>query len=310
MTEEEKKQFLSSTLKASALDTKAKKLNNKLPLRQPLLEESTFTDPKNKPSATPFPRDSMLKQVVTGKNEDDTKKDSFAFWTESQKKKKQYFDMVTDPNRFHSFYQGPPIAPEPETPMPPAIGEDFIPATGTPEASDGRDNLSSRLGAYAHAEELRQQEVRRQVEQQRQEEIRKQAELQRKREEEMYAKEAANLQRKREAFERQEQEREERLLMEAKRQQEVLKAQEDYWAKKLAAERGRKLQQFSNPPQPPPEEPPRQQQIIRPTVAVPAMEPSRGMPQGYNQSNQEILVSILKSSLSYVFTLAFSLNVL
>lgn len=262
MTEDEKQRFLASTLKGSM---EPKTLNpGEAPLRQPLAQEAKVV-PRNVASATPFPRDSMLREVVTGRKDDK----SYDEWKDNNKKKKEYFEMVTDPNRFSSFntpvpsQAGHPMPADPSgTVMPPSIAPptadmsniqipweplDSEPVLEPPEPSSSStdaDHLGARLEAAAMAEEQRQREARRHVELQREEERLKQIELQRAREEEMIIREEENLRKKREAVEQARILAEEKAAQERTRQTQMMQAQEDYWAQKLAVERERKLQKL------------------------------------------------------------------
>ena len=254
MTDEEKQKFLASTLKNVASVNPLPKPGNLNPVRQPLLEDSALVKRGSRSSATPFPKDSMLREVVTGRRD----QKSVDEWTSSNKKKKEYFDMVTNPNRFNTFNTQGSVVPAPPPPMPPtplAIPwETTIPSSSAfittapvpvqPPTFDPNDSnhLGARLEAAAMAEEQRQREARRAVEIQREEEMRRQAELIRAREEEMAMREAEILRRKEEALELARQQEARRREEDRQRQEQMMKAQEEYWAKKLKAERERKLE--------------------------------------------------------------------
>jgi hypothetical protein len=260
MTDEEKQRFLATTLKnvaSSGARTSGE------PFRQPIPEGGPAPPRVTRSSATPFPKDSMLREVVTGRRDPKAENE----WAMSNKKKREYFEMVTNPNRFNTFNALPNV--NPSTPGNPASAQnptyqrydsDYtdsdipwesslptappIPAQpmSPPPVFDPQDSnhLAARLEAHAMAEEKRQQEARRFMEQQREEELRRQAQFQREREEEMMKREAEAIRKREEALEiaRQQEARqreEERLRLE-----QMMKAQEEYWAKKLQSERQRK----------------------------------------------------------------------
>ena len=271
MTDEEKQKFLASTLKNVASVSPVPKVGNPNPVRQPLLEDSALIKRGSRSSATPFPKDSMLREVVTGRRDPKAVDE----WTSSNKKKKEYFDMVTNPNRFNTFNtQGSVIpAPPPQMPPPPPVTPDYsfvsetspslipwettipsstssaatapVPAAAPTFDPNDSNHLGARLEAAAMAEEQRQREARRAVEIQREEELRRQAEFLRAREEEMAMREAEALRRKEVALEMARQQEAMRREQERARQEQMMKAQEEYWANKLKAERQRKLEKLS-----------------------------------------------------------------
>lgn len=271
MTDEEKQKFLASTLKNVASVNPLPKTGNLHPVRQPLLEDSALIKRGSRSSATPFPKDSMLREVVTGRRDQKSADD----WTSSNKKKKEYFDMVTNPNRFNTFNTQGSVVPAPSPPLPPTPlatpdysynsvnSPSLIPWETTIPSSSGStaaapvpvppptfdpndsNHLGARLEAAAMAEEQRQREARRAVEIQREEEMRRQEELIRAREEEMAMREAEILRRKEEALELARQQEARRREEDRLRQEQMMKAQEEYWAKKLKAERQRKLEKLS-----------------------------------------------------------------
>jgi hypothetical protein len=247
MTDEEKKRFLDSTLKGGPS-------SNNSPVRQPLAQESASVNNRQRSSATPFPKDSMLREVVTGRKD----QNSLDEWTTSNKKKKEYFEMVTNPNRFNTFNgQGAPAAPEASQPMPPAVSAENEeipdlsalpppPAPSLPPTFDptDADHLGARLEKAAMAEEARQKEARRFVELQREEERLRQAVQKREREDEMAIQEAEAFRRKEEQMAMVLEQDARRAEEERRRQEKMTQAQDDFWAKKLGLERQRKLEKL------------------------------------------------------------------
>lgn len=235
MTEEEKQNFLATTLRSSLQGNRSPAG----PLRQELANEDDATG-RNSPSATPFPKDSMLREVVTGRKESP----SLDPWTDSNKKKKEYLDMVTNPNRFNTFNAKTP------DPDPPVEEEYDYPIDSTdsplPGADDTDSDLASRLEAGAYAEEQRQREMRRQIEEQREQDRLRQIAAQRQREEDLAMREAESLRKKREAIERAKEEEERKAAEEQVKQEQMMEAQQNYWKDKLEAERARKLQKLSD----------------------------------------------------------------
>jgi hypothetical protein len=261
MTDEEKQRFLATTLKNVA--SSGAKTAGGGPYRQPIPDGGPSPPRVTRSSATPFPKDSMLREVVTGRRDPKAENE----WAMSNKKKKEYFEMVTNPNRFNTFNALPNVNPAtPTNPAPtqtPVYSrydtgysnseipwESSLPTAtpipakpmSPPPVFDPNDSnhLAARLEAHAMAEEKRQQEARRLMEQQREEDLRRQAQFQREREEEMMKREAEAIRKREEALEiaRQQEARqreEERLRLE-----QMMKAQEDFWAKKLQNERQRK----------------------------------------------------------------------
>jgi len=242
MTEEEKQKFLQTTLKSSLKAGGPVANNGSSPLRQSLPDERRPSLTRNSPSATPFPKDSMLREVVSGRK--DSGKSSVSLKPDDgDKKKKAYLDMVTNPNRFSTFnVQGNPV-PEEATPEAPIIGYPPEPPEPVVENGPGEtdNDLASRLEAGAYAEEQRQRELRRQVEQQREQERLRQMDLLRQREDELAEREAEALRRKRDAMDRAQAEEERKRMEESERQRKMMQAQEDYWKEKLELERQRKL---------------------------------------------------------------------
>jgi hypothetical protein len=266
MTEEEKQKFLATTLKNVTPEKPIPYTGGNPPVRQPLLDDTALIKRGQRSSATPFPKDSMLREVVTGRRDYNAMDE----WTSSNKKKKEYFDMVTNPNRFNTFntQAGSAHAQPPQPTTIPAYSANddsaasVIPwetdlstsaatpsptmaAPAAPTFDPGDTNhLGARLEAAAMAEEKRQREVRRAVELQREEERRRHAELLRAREEEMAMREAEAARRKEEALEMARAQEARRREEERIRQEQMMKAQDEYWANKLRAERQRKLEKL------------------------------------------------------------------
>lgn len=294
LTEEEKQRFLATTLKGGM---EPKSGGGDSLVRQ-TLPDVTKVVPRNVKSATPFPRDSMLKEVVTGKKDYKAHDE----WRDNNRKKKEYFDMVTDPYRFTKLKAGiAPGTPMPSEILPPVSSSRGIPppvsssrgipppvssSRGIPPSltrgdsdvldaqildaqipwdsidpltpsqapdpnpvaseisTDDANHLGARLEAAAMAEEKRQREARVHVEKLREQERSRQYELQRARDTEMIKREQEALKLMREADEKKRIEDAARVIQDKSRQENMMKAQDDYWSKKLAGERERKLKKL------------------------------------------------------------------
>lgn len=258
MTEEEKRAFLEAALTAgSTADS-----------RKPLRQEST--DDKKRMFASPFPSDSILRNFARGKPSEELESDL------TNKKKKEYLDMVTNPDRFHAYKQATqassdkggverlsgtddrktPIADirdmtlKTTAPSPAPAAPEPLPATS---ASDPMpEDLGARLGAAAMAEESARKQAeaarREREERQRQERAeyeRQAAELARQRSMELARAEAEKEERRRREQETKIRAEEEKKRAEKERLEQLMKAQEEYWNQKLAKEREARATQTS-----------------------------------------------------------------
>jgi hypothetical protein len=266
MTEKEKAAFLETALSAGTT------MESRKPLR------GAEEEGRKRGVASPFPSDSILRNFARGKNatngagrDEGSSRNS----ADEQKKKRDYLDMVTSPDRFQRYKASaksegggvsrisgsddrktyiPDIAdldledvntPEPtQIPLAPDLGV-------RPDAPD----LGARLEAAAIANEnLRQQqeEDRRklsiQAEEQRVEQKKQNAVLEQQRLQEFARKEADVQARKQEEQKQITREQDEKKLVELKRLEALMKAQEDYWTRKLASERSAKQALRDRPP--------------------------------------------------------------
>jgi hypothetical protein len=287
MTEAEKKAFLQTALTAG----------NTAESRRPLLgdgESSTNGNAGAKSGtggngskrffASPFPSDSILRNFARGgpKSGGGGGIDSSpASELDSQKKKREYLDMVTDPDRFKRRNRVSPNKPaetdessdsadsiEVELSVTLEVGDSDITSTGstTPQVQpitqtptpSTPSNLGARLGMAAMANES----IKRQQEQERKKELQWRLDVERKQHEQR-AKELNEWQQKMAGFEAQQRElrakeEERRMKQEAEKKkaekarlEHLVKAQEEYWEKKLARERAARLKQNSQDTQEP-----------------------------------------------------------
>jgi flagellar biosynthesis GTPase FlhF len=105
MTQEEKEAFLNAALSTGTTP------ESRLPLRPPV---SSAELDENRPRASPFPEDPILRSIAGGKEPAPAIKAGI----DSQKKKREYLDMVTNPKRFDVFQSQPSHARlNPSAPM-------------------------------------------------------------------------------------------------------------------------------------------------------------------------------------------------
>jgi len=256
MTDDEKQAFVDVALAAGDA-------THRKPLRQhPLASD---LDEYNKGRR----RSSPMRDVIFGRGKDnDPVAQSVASKVkmDSNKKKRDYFEMVTNPNRFNAYKSAPhvekdpsmlPLDPDPipesveveaddisiETPMAAPIiwelpvlevAEEFnAPTELLCEDINTPTDLGRRLQAAALADEERRKAMREQVTQQRIEEDRRLNELIRQREEEQFLRETELLARQKEKAAAAALAAEEVRLAEEARQRELIAAQDEYWKKTL-----------------------------------------------------------------------------
>lgn len=257
MTEKEKAAFLETALSAGTA-TESRK-----PLRGPEEER------KKRGVASPFPSDSILRNFARGKNatngagrDEGNSKNS----ADEQKKKRDYLDMVTSPDRFQRYKSSATSTGGGVSRISGSVGGDrktYIPDIADLDLEDSNvdqiplapdqgarseaPDLGARLEAAAIANEnLRQQQeedrrkLSKQAEFKRSEQLKQNQVLEQQRLKEFARREAdvqAQKQKDQEAITR---EQDEKKLVELKRLEALMKAQEDYWTRKLATERGAK----------------------------------------------------------------------
>jgi hypothetical protein len=240
MTEDEKRNFLETALTAG----------NTVENRKPVFDSSSKRNPLK---ASPFPQDSILRNFARGKGKEATIVNS----DDSQNKKRQYLDMVTNPERFRTMNtsatktsattntgverisgssQGLKKTPIPGNWL---FQKQTEPSTSTTNANTNlpSTNLGARLGAAAMADENRRKDAER-VKQEQMEDraaelaVRNQAEM-------------ARMEQERRQLSEQERQRQAHQQAEKERLQTLMQQQEDYWTKKLAKEREIKAQKES-----------------------------------------------------------------
>ena len=259
MTEDEKQAFLRTALSAKATATSRK------PLRQ-AIPDGSDEDGNSKGNASPFPKDSLHGIFAAGQGRGSNNTDAgdapVRNWKDGlqlqdQKKKREYLDMVTDPNRFHT-YRGSVVTPPGKAEdypsphdglvIPQMEDDDDVLVEGTSSPVKMEQDLGSRLEkaaiAYEEANQAKEQER-----------LKEEERLHKERMEQKKRLEALNLQqqreqekrelelkaRKREEEEAMQQEIERRRKEEAVRQRKLMAAQDAYWAKKLEAERAARM---------------------------------------------------------------------
>ena len=229
MSHSEKEAFLKSALSTGATPES----------RLPMMTSSSASSQSS--SASPFPTDSILRNMAMGSKAGN--KDEAALLEQqqpvmdSQSKKQQYLDMVTDPNRFQTYQSGGSASKSNAA----LVEEDNKVAVPVPNIPV---DLGARLGAAAMEDEKRQKELRAQrevqdktVERQRLEREKRLAEATRQRQDELAQREAELIQRRKAQETKAQQELQRKQQEQESRQAEMMKAQDDYWTRKLAAEK-------------------------------------------------------------------------
>jgi len=194
-------------------------------------------------NATPLPKDSILKQVMTGKKDVTPEMIS-----EEEKQKEAYLNMVTNPNRFKGFEAAKNTVKTAESST-----ENSAESSAENPAESSADNsstvqqprpndLGSRLEAAAISHENQQKELRKQVAAQRQETLRRNQEIAKKREEDIARQEERLLKERKATEAKRAAEAEERARIEAEKKAELERRQDEYWKKQLELEKAGKLQ--------------------------------------------------------------------
>ena len=282
MTEDEKQAFLRTALSAGDTSTSRK------PLRQELADESSRPMNNSTSNATPMPKDSLLSNMARGwgNGKNNTGLDDYASirnyqngaQLEDQKKKREYFEMVTNPDRFHTYKSSMVTAPGETDKVDPSVHDGLVlPEMGNDDEKDDarggileeevieeiRDyeqvsgvgvegDLGMRLEKAAHAleEAAKQREKERKekearMEEQRQEQKKRLAEIQKKQQLEMEKRELELKAKKREEEEAKARETERKRKEEEARRRKLEEAQDAYWAKKLAKEKQERMATMS-----------------------------------------------------------------
>jgi hypothetical protein len=238
MTEDEKMAFLNNALTPrSAPGKKGPRI------RQPIPEPN---DGRNNPSNTKAPtnssfrNDSLFNRVMgTGKSIDrPTSRQSYDIGDVvggSDSAKRQYLDMVTDPNRFASYAAMNANKPDDDDDddMKADVLGNLKSVLNNNDEEDDSDSLGNRLQSAAILKEQQDAELKAKRDLERETEKARIAEAQKQAAEEFRKQEEAKIktiQDERERILKAEQERKE---SEENRQNSILAAQEDYWAKQL-----------------------------------------------------------------------------
>ena len=241
MSQAEKEAFLKSALSTGATPV------SRLPL-------TSGRDTQQPVSASPFPTDSILRNMAMGTKADSRTSSMLSssggggggtagskvssMKMDSQSKKRQYLDMVTNPARFKTLKSNAA-----ETSVGVAKNADDNDSTAFVVSNLPAD-LGDRLGAAAMEDEKRQKELRQQREElekererQRSEREKRLAEATRQRQEELAKREVEILRRKKEEESQLQRLKDEKRKEEEARVAQMMKAQDDYWSRKLAAEK-------------------------------------------------------------------------
>jgi len=230
MSADEKEAFLKSALSTGSTPES----------RLPMIRDR---DNSKKASASPFPTDSILRNMARGNKPVENSEEPCAATSEKDlnSRKQKYLDMVTDPNRFDTYKN----VQSPGIPLP------FGGKENGNNNNDGDDEendsprvplgLGARLGAAAMETEKRNAELRKQqleqereLDRQRQEREKRKVDAQQQRQEELAKREMEIIRRRKEQEAEANKRKERSKEREEARRAELLKAQDDYWTKKLA----------------------------------------------------------------------------
>lgn len=250
MTEEEKEAFLESSLSAGTT------LESRKPLRMAVPD--TEGGAKRRGLASPFPTDSILRNFARGNATTSPYEDVVeAPVLDSQKKKREYIDMVTNPDRFQPARSSKTGGVTPISGGTSSSDRNTLIPTEAEISSDASDvldpmpnDLGMRLGAAAIANEnlRKQQEAERQklamkVEEKRREQQMAAEEIKQKHQDELMRREKEIMERRRQEQESVVRTAEAKKNVEKQRLEELMAAQENYWKNKLNLERGSKQKQ-------------------------------------------------------------------
>ena len=231
MTDEEKKAFLATALSAG--------MSSRKPLIKPKWDGEAQTV-----SASPFPSDSILRNFVSGKiqqEKEKTRPKTTTLNLNTNAKKQEYLDMVTNPDRFTRRLKS----------STPTQSEDDV--SGRVDSVSGKvDDLGARLGMYAMEEEVRRQEAEKdriraeelaELEQiQQREAERRAAEATRRQQMQLLQVEEAS---KRKELEEEKRKKDAEKVAEQQRLASLMEQQEIYWTEKLAKERETRAQRVT-----------------------------------------------------------------
>jgi hypothetical protein len=276
MTEAEKKAFLQTALSAGNT------AESRLPLQKDDADKNGgggSAANSKRFFASPFPSDSILRNFARGGKMGGESSAEL----DSQKKKREYLDMVTDPDRFNRTRKPSTSASASASPTSSEEGDGGTGGTGaskTPipdlssmelkttatsgdaastsnSAASQAPSLPSDLGVRLGMAAMANESLRRQQEQERRREIQWKMDHER-RQHEQRAVELTEWQQKMAGFEAQQRElrvkeEERRMKQETDKRQaekarleQLMKAQEEYWAKKLANEKAARRKQLGD----------------------------------------------------------------
>ena len=261
MTDEEKEAFLRSVLSTQSTPESRK------PLRMAVPSESSSTSSVRK-NASPFPSDSILREMASGNGRNKSQATTKVERTKNirteevqrvslQKQKREYLDMISDPNRFSHFGVINPMSKyrqgEEEqddnnnTLVDPQVvsSEDTETLSWNDDDDDDElpssESLAERLEAAAHSEEMKrkqkEEENAKRLEEERKEREKKLQEIARQRREEQRRREAVIAEQMRREEEARARQIEEEKRKERERIELLTKKQEEYWKRKLAEEK-------------------------------------------------------------------------
>jgi len=251
MTDEEKLIFLNN-----ALTSPSKKGPT---IRQPIPDSrgSKKTVSNSKSSLNNAKYDPLWSHVVGGKkpSNDSSGRSRYNIQdvVSNDSAKKQYLDMVTDPNRFASYAAMGGYKKEEKEPVEETYEykDEEIKKPETPKGGvidnlknifqESEDSLAARLQSAAILKEQKDREIKLAKEQQRQAERDRIAETQRKAAEDIRKREAELLAKKQAEAENLSKAEQERADAEKARQEALLAAQEEYWAKKLEKDKKKQV---------------------------------------------------------------------
>ena len=246
MTEDEKLAFLNNALTPrTAPGKKGPRIRQAIPEPGDGLRKSSSNSSKSSKSSS-FRNDALWNRVLGNTNPKDRGNGRSPYNIEdvvgSDSAKRKYLDMVTDPNRFSSYaamggYQS--NGPEkPDVEVEDDNKSEVIDNLKSVLTNDGKeeedpDSLANRLQSAAIIKEKQDAEMKAKRDLERKAEKERIAEAQRQAAEEIRRREDEKIQKAKEEEERLIRAEQEKKEAEEQRQQAILAAQEEYWAKQL-----------------------------------------------------------------------------
>ena len=246
MTDEEKAAFLNSAL------TRTPPGSNGPPIRQEIPAANGSSRGASSSSASPFPKDALWNTLSNGKSSSSSSSSSSGnagrygntnLTGDSDSAKREYLDMVTNPDRFKSYAaMGGYRSKTPQASNSSSKGDvvENLNMLDTPSADDNEADLASRLESAAILKEKQDAEAKARKEEEERTLEAKLQEEQRRRSEEMRRVEEERLAAKRAEEEAKVKAEQDAKDAEAKRIADMQAAQDSYWAKKLEEENARR----------------------------------------------------------------------